>query len=402
MFNDLNRIPFAQTNAGKKKIRLEEAMRQTREDMISESELLRQSKEDQIDVQRGIMAENYGSFYSKRKRRGEFSLRADLTQKLTEDVVVEVMTDILYESIILDETFKESYKKSIEETARAFFKESFSSDFLNMDLFSENTSIVTKDIFAACLESAMETVERLDIDSYNEDTYPKILAEASEKAKSKAKEEKSEVADEVKDKVAKVVKTEKDIAKKTKGEMDKYEDKKDDAAADAGADSDASAEGDSEAEEDFGDDDSSLDEGAEDDSTGTDDLEDSESGDGTEDLEDESSELDDDHVKTEVRIVKKEEKIITKVKKKDDEMASESTMNFFKKDEPTLFRTMMIRNSRKPLSEGENMGVKTNMDLLLAESIIQYTLLETMYTMYLFNPTPAEVISLSKTFKYKS
>jgi len=67
----------------------------------------------------------------------------------------------------------------------------------------------------------------------------------------------------------------------------------------------------------------------------------------------------------------------------------------------TLFRNMLESNLNEQVSMLKESKLSTiNMDNVLAETIIQYTLLETLYTARLFDLNPKQIKSLSKTLNF--
>ena len=73
--------------------------------------------------------------------------------------------------------------------------------------------------------------------------------------------------------------------------------------------------------------------------------------------------------------------------------------------EESLFKSLQINIASKMLKENalsESGKVDINMDLVLAETLSYYTLLETLYTSRIINFQPSEVRSLAKELVFRS
>lgn len=105
-------------------------------------------------------------------------------------------------------------------------------------------------------------------------------------------------------------------------------------------------------------------------------------------------------IKTKVTKVIKKEKEIAEKEKEMLEEAVEMGHIVRKEEQPSLFKSIMIHNDREH-DNGKYIieNVENKMDSILVESIIEYTLLECLFTTRLINPTASQVQSLA--FKYR-
>lgn len=120
------------------------------------------------------------------------------------------------------------------------------------------------------------------------------------------------------------------------------------------------------------------------------------------------------------KVIKDEEEASQEQKDLIEEIASYKSMNesvgITKRtpiDEYTIFKSMMIRNYKdvvQTLQESssdsiygsvDNDNIKVDMDLVLCESVLQYTLLEMLYTMKIKDFNVRELKQLSETILYK-
>jgi hypothetical protein len=111
------------------------------------------------------------------------------------------------------------------------------------------------------------------------------------------------------------------------------------------------------------------------------------------------------------KIAEKTKEKVAKVIKKEKEIAEENEdqiqehldMKYIvmKKDEPSLFKSILINANRTPLNEDGQSIEELNMDMSLAESIIEYSLLEMLNTTYLINLDAKSVQSLAFKFRFK-
>lgn len=107
-----------------------------------------------------------------------------------------------------------------------------------------------------------------------------------------------------------------------------------------------------------------------------------------------------DNVKSKVaKVVKNEKKIADDNKKQLDDLKMQEHV-VQRREVPSLFKSIMISNSRNPISESGSETNTVNMDMIFAESIIQYTLLEMMNTTRLIDLTAREAQRLAFDYQY--
>jgi hypothetical protein len=97
--------------------------------------------------------------------------------------------------------------------------------------------------------------------------------------------------------------------------------------------------------------------------------------------------------------VKKEKDIAEKNKEDLDKLTQEG-YSFMKKEKPSLFRSIMINNSRQPITEDGKKSEELNMDMVMCESVIMYSLLEFLNTTYLLNLNAKQIQSLAFSFSF--
>lgn len=100
------------------------------------------------------------------------------------------------------------------------------------------------------------------------------------------------------------------------------------------------------------------------------------------------------------KVVKTEKDIAEKNKEELEELKAQEHV-FQRYERPSLFRSIMINNSRVPFNEDGEATDNLDMDMVMAESLIQYTLLEVMNTTRLLNLSPSQVQSLAFKFSFK-
>jgi hypothetical protein len=107
-----------------------------------------------------------------------------------------------------------------------------------------------------------------------------------------------------------------------------------------------------------------------------------------------------DAVKTKVAKVVKNEKEIADANKEHLESLKVQEHVIQRREVPSLFKSIMVSNSRNPLSESGSESNTVDMKMVFAESIIQYTLLEMMNTTKLLNLNARQTQKLAFDFQF--
>jgi len=107
------------------------------------------------------------------------------------------------------------------------------------------------------------------------------------------------------------------------------------------------------------------------------------------------------NVKDKVSDVIKKEKEISEQNKEEIEGHLSENHVVRRKAEPSLFRSIVVGNSRRPVNESGNPVEEIkDMDMIFAESMIQYTLLETLNTVNLLGLNSRQTQALAFEFSY--
>jgi len=329
--------------------------------------------------------------------RKKFNLQEDITHKLFKENIY----DLYKKSLLLDEDFKDAQDANLYKLFEETFDNMMNENFFSWDSIRNNSSKFISNLYMLCEETAKESADK----AVNMDTAKNMKAskealisekdeedeegkkdskkkkdkeveEAVEEADKKeidekTKEDKEAVSDAIKEKVVSTIKDEKERSEKE--EADK-EEVKELSKTDKERDEEASGEGTEEEPAATEDNESSSDEGKEDKTTW---------------------------------VNKDEKKDDSKKEKKDDEKKSED-YNFFtrvmlhpnKFKNTSLFRSIQMNVSNKFMKEKQagmiSEDVQMNMDLIFAESLAYYTLLETFNTINLTNLKPSEAKEICK------
>jgi hypothetical protein len=386
-----------------------------------------------------------------------------LANKLKTKVISRYLTEMTFHGLVFDDYFLKAHRKDIKANLGKTFDTLLEENLLNNKNYSNNILLeeAIQQLSGIC-DRVVETKDDTGINIFSESTILEILNEA-DKAKSISKEISDTVKDKVTDTLAtekKISKKKDDEKKKEEEEKKKDEEEAadsldddipdeedgdtDEDSSDSGEEEDSDeepneednedddSEGDEddgeEDSEDSGDDDESEDDGEEDpedesdeedeygDEDGSDEEEEEENpedqGEEADGTEEDDQALDDSSsgltltVKTNGTSVS-----VTANKSESVEFLNLMGTRRFKnlKESKTLFRNILencLTESVTILNEsynGFNNGQTTiNMDMVLAESVIQYTLLETMYTSKLFDLKPSQIKKINNELLFRN
>ena len=306
-------------------------------------------------------------------RRKMISEKINFEQQLKQDLFRESVYDIVMEALLLDDDFKEMYSENIRELCYNTLDEMMSERNITLKSLGENASVFIQDIVSLCEETAKDAADKVfDLSKVNKkaDSKDVILNEKNKKAKL-CEEDKEEfqarkdletksIADVVRDKVVAVVRKEQEMS-----EIDQMENEELDAETEDFESVDARSQ--EEINSMYADDMNSVNEGMEDDEY-----------------------MDDEFDLPSIQECK------------------QFNINRLRRPgvlQESLFKSLQINIASKALKESSNLSeskMANLMDMVLAEAITYYTLLETLHTARIVNFTPNEVRSLSKELVFRS
>lgn len=435
-FNQNEILPYSKSNAAKKDSRIQESLKAYNDSLKTEKEINLYKEQVQADLLKEQNAKNLVNARTlNRKRMLQENIK--LEKNLIRKTLSAYLAEMVYSSLIFDEEFLVK-QKGLKKSINNYIDNMFTEGVITEDSFINNGNLLMETAYCELTDIVKDKIKNKDIvDIFSESIIDDILTEAK-----KSKNASDEVADTVKEKVEDTIKQEKKISKK------KEEEKEDEKAAEEMSDAADSLEEDenTEGEESDENDEAELDEldkkygddseegsdeemsdedlAGEDGAEGSEDMSEgdevpTEAGMGAEGSEDMSGEADsteggDPNVDVDAEQATGNTMEIT-IKTDGKNVAvnanqSESTeyLNIFGKsryeerNSKSLFRNLLEGNilyQASILTEGEsNVGIK--MDLVLAETVTQYTLLETMFTSKIFNLSPSQVKSIMKTVNF--
>jgi hypothetical protein len=362
--------------------------------------------------------------YRRRLNARKFSAQDRITKKL----FMENFFDLYKQSLLLDEDFISLKEDNLYRLCEDVFNNLIEENYTSWDDIKNNSSNFIQDMYALCEETAKKNAEiNVTQDSVKKTPVGQdaIINEKEEDDKvdeddkddvdKKTKSSKKQVSKAIKNKVADTIKKEKEsaekneeedeeIKEKSKTKKEKESEEDDDSSSDDDSseddsteDDDLSGEDDTEEDDDFSsDDDSSEDDSSDDDkksskkkkksdeSSGEDDTEEDDDSSSDDDSSEDDDEEKDDKKKSEAYIYRKK-------LRRPNKLYSES-----------LFKSIQLNVSKKFLNESsrpERINEETiqlNMDMIFAESLAYYTLLETLNTTGIIKMRPSQIKQLSK------
>jgi len=283
LINENSLIPLRETNFASKRKRISDGIMESIESYNNNLEMENNEKLVKEEFKINEMAENIGSFNTRKNRR-ERSLFLERKENTVRELLIENLADIFYTSIILDEDFKAIHETNILEKGKYFFEEMFKQNMLSTNDFINSENEFLREMYVNTFDLVESSIEDANVNIFEE-------------SKKKSTSDKDNVSNEIKKKVVKVIKYEKDLAGKKEEEKQNLE---------------------------------------------------------------------------------------------------ESQLIYNRKEKPSLFKAIMKSNS-KQLLENKNF----NMDQIMAESIIQYTLLETLNTLKLITFDNHQIENLISNFIQK-
>jgi len=440
-FNQTEILPYSKTNAAKRDSRIQENLKNLNESLKNEKEMNAYKEQIQSDLLKEESAKNLINNRTLMRRK---RLQEDV--KLEKSLLTKTLSAYLAEMVISGLVFDESFiekQTNLKGHLTNYIENMFNEGVINEDSFIKNGNLLMEDAYYELSSLVKEKIRNRDtVDVFSESVIDEILSEAK-----KSKDLSDEIADSVKDKVEDTIKEEKKISKKKEKEKEEEEEISD-AADSLDDDSDIDDTNDSD-EDDMSDeeldemdketpdededgngigdaeemtDDEAIEDDGLDEEDSSDEPSEEEADDVEEDLDDavndktseepastEEPELDADAEGTSSNTMKIT--IETDGKKVSvDANQSESTefLNIFgssrykERNSKSLFRNLLEGNvaHQASLLKESNIDTGIKMDLVLAETITEYTLLETLFTSKIFNLSNSQLKSLMKTINF--
>jgi hypothetical protein len=446
-----DKIPYSQTNVGRKHLDNQRKARAYLESLQMEKEM----DESLNEAAKDSIKETYANTASnKRKFNRKLALRENLKYKryLTKEFISTFLTETTIKSLVLDDYYIDDNKKQLRESIKTTYDQLYDNGIITeSDFYNCKNPKMTEVMleFNRIIDNV--TADQSNMPMLTEDQIFTIINEAR-----KSKKTADEISDIVKDKVTDTVEKENEISKKNKekdskeeaekkdkeeefDEIDEKNGNKDDAGDDDSLDGGDDDNADSTGDENSDDNDDSLD-------TDSDDNQDDDasSGDGNDDLGDGSSDdsgdsdssddsLDGDDNSTDSTGDENSDDGSTDTSgdmSADDSAASgdgkvsftfstdakkfnftinkeSQDLNLFvgskrrmkeMKTESSLFKNLM-KNSMKEILLTESAGshkTRVNMDMVLAEAIINYTILECLNTSRIVDFKASDVYNMNR------
>ena len=336
------------------------------------NKIMSEASQENRKTQANLVGE--GMIYSRSAlRRKLISEKIKYENLMKETLFKESVFDIFMESLLLDDDFKDMYSENLRQMCYETLDDLMSRRNVTIKKLGENSSVFIQDIVTLCEETAKDEADKLfDVHKVNDKQAAKdtILNEKNKKAKLDEQSKKEfnlakeldtkSIAEAVKEKVVNVIRQEQEAA-----EMDDMDKEEIDMETEDPADIDMRTEEELAAKEM---DDAQVAGEVEEDAVNDDDFEMADLG--------EASSLS-----------------IGRIRRPN------------KLQEESLFRSLQLNIASKALKENamqESSKVNINMDLVLAETLSYYTLLETLHTARIIEFTPKDVRSLAKELVFRT
>ena len=430
-FNQEDILPYSESNVAKRNSRVSNNMANLREEMnmIKEYEASSNKIKKEMALEETAKGLVNSSAIERRKRNHEEGV---LKESLMRQTLVTYLTETTLKGLVFDRDFYYAQEMYLREELNNFFNKSFNEGVISNKSFSSSDNMLLEDLYNHFERKVNNLVEnRTETDVFNEDTVLEMLQE-------------DDFADKISDEIAKIVREkvmdtlekEKKISIKKdseKEEMDKAvaadsldKDVQDDNAEqaddeevedyenDEDPDDDELEADENEADdEDFEDEEEDIDTDDDEDEDDDEIDSDDEDEDDDEDHEDLSNELDS-HMEEDSE-GKKDSITITangvNITVSANKSESIEYLNLFgsgrfkERNSKTLFRNLMenvLKSSVSSLTESSSPEKSSiNMDFVLAETVVQYTILETLYTSKIINPSNNQIENFKKSMNFR-
>jgi len=458
-FNQNDHLVYSKSKQAARDKRVAEGLKALSESYSIQNEI--DAAKKQVDAEM-YLENTIGNVVNKAivNRKRNYRQEAKLQESLMQKVLVGFLTETTIKGLVFDKYFLEENYDSIKNESNKIFNKLFEEKVLSEDSFRNCNSLLIQEAYQELKEFVLSAIKNRDIiNALNEDTVSTILAEAR-----KSKDLTEEIADNVKEKVTDTLEKEKKISKKKEEEKKKDEEEKAAAdSLDNDVDQET-GDGNTEPEQEEPQDPNAaggeggepVEPGAEGDAgqepqdpnaAGGEGGEPNDPNVGGEEPSDEPAEPNDPNAEGDVEQEPQDPNAaggepaepndpnaggdagqepnapqggsggltVNVVDVKGNKISitsSESTdylqnLHLFgrnrwkERNSKTLFRNMLESNLQERVNMlSENGGVSLNVDNVLGETIVEYTLLETLYTSKLLDLSTTEIKSLVKTLNF--
>jgi len=418
-------LPYSQTKYARRNARIQEGLQRYSKEVEEKRALEASKKIIQEDINRENIAKNLVNRSTSNRHR-KLLEENRMIEKITNQALSIYLTEMVINGLVFDDYFIEEKRDTLRNSIGKVFTECFNNGILTTENFKESSNIFLEEAYNNIKDCINDFVSKKDtIDIFSEDAIRNMLLEAK-KADSTAKE----ISDSVKEKVTDTLTNEKKIAKQ-KAEEEK------EAADSLDEDPDSSDLEDDEMEDsDEMEDDENVDE--EDPSEDQEDDEEMEEKDSGEDLEGEDTDEEDsepNHIEDAIDDQEEASEEVPQEGQEDSVGSSQGDLvitvktngtnvsvnanknesvvylNIFGKsrykdrNRPSIFKNLLENNVYKfasVLNESSASGTDRtiNMDNVLAETIVEYTILETLNTSNLIELNSNQLSSFKKMLNF--
>lgn len=437
-----NSVPYSQTKYGQKQNQINEKSKAILESAYNDIDRQHINR----DIEReSLLEESFRGMSNRRLRsnRENQTIKRQMVNDLTKKSLSRFLSESVINSLIFDEDYMQSKRNTIRNNLDKYFNEEFDKGNLSYNLFTECNSLLMRDLFTNIVNKVDTLYEnRNSVDIFNEDYIIDKIFNEAESAADTAKE----IGEIVKKKVIDTLISEKKIAQTKKDEEEEAantisdigsendvdetnadteepeEDSMDDSSDESGIEEDnpedeSSDEDDDSGIEDDNDEDNNSDLDSDENEADDTDIEDTddENNDSESDIEDDTSSEEDDTSNDGTKVVVNNGKTqitITTLKSESGEyfqIFGSSIKNNVNKN--SIFKNILEgclreeyeyqKQNRKVLNESygnhKNNKIKISMDKVLSESIINYSILETLYTSKLFDLNQNGINAIKKS-----
>lgn len=361
--------------------------KQIDQDLVKDEDLLDQQKQADKLIE---SFKNESKSNKRQQRRMEYQAKDMIREELMYNFLVETTV----KSLVLDESFINLNKEYLRHSIKKVYKEAFADYDKIETLFTESDSQLMNLVPVVMKEQADKLFDaRSDVNIFSEEILYSIL-ESDEVENSEVGQTAEEIAEIVKEKVVDTLENEKEIAEQNAEENESEKAKE---GEKENPEVEEEIDPKEPSDEDLG---TMKDESDDEDSEDDEDIEE------TDDMVASNSDNEEQTI-----IIKTDSKNFTVTSKSgSDEIDTDKeeivegpsdaivegltlvskTKGKRFKNQQTLFRSLMESNISK-LALNESSNGKINMDMILAETILNYTMLETLNTARLVNIKPTTV-----------
>lgn len=400
-------ISFKDTNAANKLNKIQNNM-QTYQESINNDRLSDQWKKDaERELYLEASAENSinkRTFNARRQRLQDIKLE----ERIMNDVLAGYLTEMTINSMVFDEDFLAAQYEPLYKNINSFVKELMNEGYITKDNFINSSNTMLNEAYyemTNLVKKAIRDHDKLNINLLDESVIDWVLNEAD-----KASDNADEVENAVREKVTDTLEQEKKIAKK------KEEDKEDeisDAADSLDDDKEETKDSDDEDLNDTSDEEEKSDDNSENDDEESDENdEDEEESDDDEEDDDEDDSSDNEQEtkplssgKLSITIETDGTQVSVNANKSESTefIGLFSQMKYKERNSKTLFRNLLESNIKEQASLLTESHIESGlkMDMILAETVAEYTFLETMFTSKVFDLSQKDIYSILKTVNFK-